>query len=114
VVQSEAFYVVFYYSGRAMKNEKYAYYCCNINRENILTPNVLPCTDCIWLGVSTCYHQTISDENLMAQLSEEHADLVHHWPHLTQYPYKDSRIRCGREGLATFQSDSRHIEYDYA
>lgn len=96
-----------------MKNKKYACYCCNIHKENILTPNVLPCTDCIRLGVRTCYHQTISDENLMAWLSEEHAGLVRHWPHLTQYPYKDSRIRCGREGLATFQSDSRHIEYDY-
>jgi hypothetical protein len=50
----------------------------------------------------------------MARLAEEYAELVHQWPHLRQYPFKESRIRCRREGLATFHSDNRHIEYDFA
>jgi hypothetical protein len=98
-----AFCIISYFSGGAMKNKNYACYCCNIHHDSLLTAG----------SKSSCYNQTIFDENLMARLSEEHTDLVCQWPHLTQYPYKDSRIWCGREGLVTFQSDSRHIEYDY-
>ena len=27
---------------------------------------------------------------------------------------RGSRVRCGRDGLADYRSDPRHIEYDYA
>ncbi len=79
--------------GGAMKHIKYACYCCNIHRDNILTPNILRCEDCVRLGVTTpCYHQAISDEQLMIRLSEEHAELQRQWPHLAAFPIRGSRI----------------------
>jgi hypothetical protein len=50
----------------------------------------------------------------MAQLAEDYVDLLHQWPHLMQYPFKLSCMWCGRECLAMFHSENRHIEYDYA
>ncbi len=98
-----------------MKNKKFACYCCNVHRDNLLTHSRLPCEDCIWLNETKPYfHQAISDEILMAQLAEEYVDLLHQWPHLMQYPFKLSCMWCGRECLAMFRSENRHIEYDYA
>ena len=98
-----------------MKHKKYACYCCNIHRDNLLTPNILRCEDCVRLGVTTpCYHQAISDEQLMIRLREEHAELQLQWPHLAAFPIRGSRIRCGTEGLADYRSDPRHIEYEYS
>jgi hypothetical protein len=98
-----------------MKNKKYACYCCNIHRDSILRLNDVPCEDCVRLGqTQPCYHQAISDEGLMIRLRAECDDLLQQLPHLAAYPIHGSRVRCGRDGLADYRSDPRHIEYDYA
>ena len=76
-----------------MKNKKYACYCCNIHKDNLLTPNVLPCEHCILLGSTyPCYHQAISDEGLMIRLRAERDDLLQQLPHLAAYPICGSRV----------------------
>jgi hypothetical protein len=98
-----------------MKNKKYACYCCNIHRDSLLRPSDAPCEDCVRLGqTQPCYHQAISDEGLMIWLRTEQDELLQQLPHLASYPISGSHIRCGRDGLADYRSDPRHIEYEYA
>ena len=58
------------------------------------------------LGVTTpCYHQAISDEQLMHRLQQEHAEIQHPWLYLVTFPIAGLRIRCGTDGLADYRSD---------
>lgn len=97
-----------------MKNKIYACYCCNIHRDALATPNTVPCVDCVRLGRTgePCYHQVISDENLMTRLRGEHLDLLRSWPHLERYPYTGSKIRFGTTGVVDATADNRHIDYE--
>jgi hypothetical protein len=94
-----------------MKNKIYACYCCNIHRDALATPNVALCTECIRLSrTGPCYHQVVSDENLMHRLREEQQDLRNAWSHLNGYPYAASKIRIGNSGIADAAVDNRHID----
>ena len=97
--------------GGAMKNSRYACYCCTIHRDDLAKPNQQLCEDCLAEGNSMCYHQDISDEDLLDRLEAEQADLLRQWPHLHNMPYKESTIRFGASGIGDALTDPKHIEF---
>ncbi len=76
-------------------------YCCNIHKNDLAEPNQLPCADCVWQGSSThpCYHQGVSDEELMNWLKMEYCEIEQEWPFLAQYPFRNSHIGSGTNTL---------------
>jgi hypothetical protein len=93
-----------------MKNKIYACYCCNIHRDALATPNTAQCNDCLRLGrTEPCYHQVVSDENLMGRLKQERQDLLQSWPHLNRYPYTGTKIRFGSTGVIDATTDKRTL-----
>jgi len=95
-----------------MKNCQYACYCCNIHWDDIATPNNTLFDDCVREVSKQCYHQEISDEALIEWLHAEAQDFLQHWPHLVNFPVKQSCIRVGSNGVnGDCTRDSRLIEF---
>jgi hypothetical protein len=75
--------------GGAMKNKKFACYCCDIHRDDLIIPNNVPCTDCTRLSLTNhCYHRAVCNDNWRAWLEEERALLVESYPHLLLMPFE--------------------------
>jgi hypothetical protein len=99
-----------------MKNRIYACYCCNVHRDDLAKPNVLPCADCRRLGLQRpCYHTEVSDESLLDSLKEEVTSMAAEFPYLeTDYPIRGSRIKSYRgTQVRNAASDDNHIDFDY-
>jgi len=45
--------------GDTMKNQKYAYFCCNIHIDKVHVPNIFPCDFCTAHGKTHCYHHKV-------------------------------------------------------
>jgi hypothetical protein len=98
--------------GGAMKNARYACYCCNIHRDDLVKPNEVLCVDCVADGSSECYHQEISDEALIDRLHAEADEMLASCAYLGKYPYAASCIRIGSNGVnGNSTRDNRHIEF---
>jgi uncharacterized protein CbrC (UPF0167 family) len=103
--------------GGAMKVKKFACYCCNVHRDDLVKPLDPPCNDCVRLNRThrPCYHTPICDEALLERLREERDELVSHWGHLQQFEAFQtlSRLRFGNTDLSVNSSisDPFHIEY---
>jgi len=95
-----------------MKSKNFAYYCCNIHKNDLIKANAVPCEDCI-AGNSThpCYHQPISDEELIQRFRAEKHELEQRWPHLLLLPPTRSRICFGTLDISDPRYDPLHIEY---
>jgi len=96
--------------GGAMKSKNFACYCCNIQKNDLIKANAVPCDDCI-AGNSPhpCYHQPISDGELIQRFRTEKRELEQHWPHLLLLPRTRSRICFGT--ISEPRYDPLHIEY---
>ncbi len=100
--------------GGAMKNKIYGCYCCNIHRDDLVRPNLLPCHDCMVLEPENgppCYHQEVADEQLFERLRVEKSEHEAVWPHLALLPLARSRVRFGEAGVNNSVHDPMHIEY---
>ncbi len=100
--------------GGAMKNKIYGCYCCNIHRDALVQPNLLPCHDCIVLEPENrllCYHQEVADEQLFEHLRVEKSEHEAAWPHLALLPLARSRIHFNKAGVNNSVLDPLHIEY---
>jgi len=98
--------------GGAMKNCRYACYCCSVHRDNIAKPNDTLCEFCIAQGSNECYHHEITDENVIQRLEAEAQEMVSTYPHLLRFPFTDSRIRFGLRGVNVDNSrDPKHVEF---
>jgi hypothetical protein len=106
--------------GGAMKVKKFACYCCNIHRDDLVKPLEPPCNDCVRLNRThhPCFHTPICDEALLDRLEEERDEVVSHWPHLQQFEALQvlSRLRFGNydHSVNSSISDPFHIEYQPA
>jgi len=106
--------------GGAMKVKKFACYCCNIHRDDLVKPLEPPCNDCVRLNRThhPCFHTPVCDEALLDRLEEERDEVVSHWPHLQQFEALQvlSRLRFGNYGHSVNSSisDPFHIEYQPA
>jgi hypothetical protein len=101
--------------GGAMKNKRYACYCCNIHRDDLAKPNPIRCIDCEAQGIEEpCYHQEMSDEALMERLKSELADINREYDYLDKFEFKKSKIRCGNTAIRDHRSDFRHIDFDFS
>jgi hypothetical protein len=98
--------------GGAMKNMLYACCCCNIHRDDLVRPNLLPCADCQALNRwhLPCYHQEVTDQQLLDQLKNEQSEVERELPHLSLLPLGSSRIRFGDTGVNNSAHDPLHIE----
>lgn len=96
-----------------MKRKTFGCYCCNIRKEDLIKPNAERCEDCTALGLEwPCYHQPMSDEELMNKLADEKGTLYQEYRHLRNYPYRTSRIRHGDCAIRDHRSDYRHIAFN--
>jgi hypothetical protein len=97
--------------GGAMKNKTYACHLCNIHKDDLNKVNDVACDDCIRLGrrhegaPTPCYHQTVSDEQLLAGLQQEREALLLQYAHLAVLPLRQSKMRCGNGGINDNRSD---------
>ena len=91
--------------GGAMKNKTYACHLCNIHKDDLNKVNHVRCDDCIRLGrrhdgePTPCYHQIVSDEQLLAGLQQEREALLLQYAHLAVLPLRQSKMRCGNGGI---------------
>jgi hypothetical protein len=97
--------------GGAMKLAKYACYCCGIHVDDLVKPNTSRCEDCTRLGRAICYHQEVTDEELLLHMADDRDNMLQEYPHLQSYPYNNSLIKCYCDGLWG-KNDPRHIEYE--
>ena len=98
--------------GGAMKSKSFACYFCNIHKNDLIMANAVPCDDCIaGNSLHPCYHQLISDEELIQRFRTEKRKLEQHWPHLLLLPPTRSRIRFGTLDISDPRYDPLHIEY---
>jgi hypothetical protein len=100
--------------GGAMKNKMYGCYCCNIHRDDLVWPNLLPCHDCMVLEPENrppCYHQEVADEQLFEHLRVEKSQHEAAWPHLALLPLARGSVRFGEAGVNNSVHDPMHIEY---
>ena len=101
-------------AGGAMKCKNYACYCCSIHRDDLAKQQATPCTDCVRLGrTQPCYHQQVTDENLIERLKHEREEHLSTWPHLHSMPaiIKRSRVRCGNVGIVEAEHDPLNVEF---
>jgi len=92
--------------GGAMKNKRFACYCCNIHKDDLAKPNQVRCQDCESQGFDApCYHQEMSDEDLMERLKSELEELKRDYPYLDQFQYNHSKIRFGHTLIWDHRSD---------
>jgi len=104
--------------GGAMKNKTYACHLCNIHKDDLNKVNDVACDDCIRLGrrhegaPTPCYHQTVSDEQLLAGLQQEREALLLQYAHLAVLPLRQSKMRCGNGGINDNRSDMYHVEFE--
>jgi hypothetical protein len=59
------------WKGGAMKLAKYACYCCGTHVDDLVKPNTNRCEDCIRLGPAICYHQEVTDEELLLCMADD-------------------------------------------
>ncbi len=97
--------------GGAMKLAKYACYCCGIHTDDLAKPNRTRCDDCVRLGRRVCYHQQVTNEELLLRMQDDQKNMAEEYPHLQSYPFNNSQIRFSNDGLRG-RNDPRHIEYD--
>ena len=97
-----------------MKNKIYACYCCNIHRDDLAKPNVLPCADCCRLGQQNpCFHKEVSDETVLERLKVECRELFSTHAYLRDYPFKQSKVKIGNNQIRSTRTDDCHIDFDY-
>jgi hypothetical protein len=96
--------------GGVMKLAKYACYCCGIHADALAKPNLTRCDDCVRLGRRVCYHQQVTNEELLMHMEDDQSNMAEEYPHLQAYPFKNSPIRFSNDGLHGC-NDPRHIEY---
>jgi hypothetical protein len=95
-----------------MKRKIYRCYCCNIHKDDLARPNVLPCENCRWLGNGRpCFHTQISDEALLHRLKEEYSVLQEEYPYLTNYLYRQSKIKFSTAQLMEAWQDKNYIAF---
>ncbi len=76
--------------------------------------NLLPCPDCRRLGHRRpCFHQEVSDESVLDRLKEECRELLSTFDYLRDYPFKQSKVKCGHNQLRNPRNDDNHIDFDY-
>ncbi len=98
--------------GEAMKNMLYACYCCNIHRDDLVQLNLLPSADCEALSRGLpCYHQQVTDQQLLIQLKNEQSEVEREWLHLRLLPLAGTRICFGDTGVNNSADYPLHIEF---
>jgi hypothetical protein len=99
--------------GGAMKNKIYACHLCNIHRDDLNIPNAVACEDCIRLCTpAPCFHQTVSDEQLLATMRDQRDQMLLEQPHLSLLPLRNTKVRCGNGGMNDNCTDPYHVEFE--
>jgi hypothetical protein len=98
---------------RAMKDSRYACYCCTIHRDDLAFHYQQLGEDCRADGTSSCCFQEISDDDLLDRLEAERVNLLRQWPPLWSSFYNESTICLGAsDGLEDSTTDQKHIEFE--
>ncbi len=99
--------------GGAMKNKKFACYCCDIHRDNLIVPNESPCLDCVRLSrTERCYHREVCDENWRDRLVQERNRLLVAYPYLSRMPYRQrSLLHFSDDAIDIAAVDPHNIDF---
>jgi hypothetical protein len=96
--------------GGVIKLAKYACYCCGIHADALAKPNITRCDDCVRLRRRGCYHQQVTNEELLLSMEDDRNNMAEEYPHLQAYPFKNSQIQFSNDELHG-HNDPRNIEY---